>query len=426
MARLPSRRTKSVPAPQLAPRIMARLDELAALSSDPTGLTRLYLSAQHKEAANLTMGWMQAAGMTAAIDAAGTVVGRLEGSRADAKTLILGSHIDTVRNGGHFDGSLGVVVAIEAIAELQRLSRRLPHAIEICAFGDEEGVRFPRTLGGSRAVSGSFEAEALDAVDADNITMRQALIDFGCDPSVIAQIARNPNRTLGYIEVHIEQGPVLENEGQAVGVVTAISGASRFQATIAGMAGHAGTLPMAMRRDALTAAAEMVLAIEKIARDSTGLVATVGQIGVFPGAVNVVPGEVSFSIDIRSPIDQTRRMGIRQIDRELRAIARRRHCTVLLTETYSEKAMTCDHRFIRQFSSAIEHAGGTATGLPSGAGHDGLAMAQLCPIGMLFVRCKGGISHHPAESVTSADVEIAARVLIDFLQQISPTGRSIA
>ena len=431
-----ARRTSRSPYRQLATRIMARLDELSLLTSEQGGLTRLYLSKEHKSAADLITGWMRDAGMTARVDAAGTVTGRLdgkqpggkqpEGTRRDARTLLIGSHIDTVRNAGRFDGTLGVVLAIEAVAELQRTSRSLPFAIEILAFGDEEGVRFPCTLTGSRAVAGSFDPASLEAADADGVSLRQALADFGCDPARIGQVARDQGAVLGYIEVHIEQGPVLEKEGQPVGVVTAISGASRYQVTVGGMAGHAGTLPMPMRRDALTAAAEMVLAIEAIARGEAGLVATVGQIAARPGAVNVVPGEVVFTIDVRSPVDGTRRTGIRQIERDLKTIARRRHCTIQLTETYSEKAATCDQRFIRHFSAAIERVAGNAIGLPSGAGHDGLAMAQLCPIGMLFVRCNGGISHHPTESVKSEDVEVATRVLIEFLDQVSPTGRSIA
>ena len=410
----------------MAPTITARLDALAQLTSQADGLTRTYLSKEHKAAAQLILGWMRDAGMSAKIDAAGTVVGRTEGTRADAKTLLVGSHIDTVRNAGRFDGNLGVVLAIEAVAELRRASTALPCAIEVLAFGDEEGVRFPRTLSGSRAVAGTFDPDALDAVDADRISLRQALVEFGCDPAAIGRAARDPGSVLGYIEVHTEQGPVLETEDQPVGVVTAISGASRYQVTVGGMAGHAGTLPMPMRRDALTAAAEMVLAIETIGRGEAGLVATVGQIAARPGAVNVVPGEVIFSIDVRSPIDGTRRSGVRQIERDLRAIARRRQCGVQLAETYNEKAVTCDQRFIRHFSAAIERAGGNATGLPSGAGHDGLAMAQLCPIGMLFVRCKGGVTHHLSESVKPEDIEVATRVLIDFLGHLSPSGRTIA
>jgi allantoate deiminase len=419
------RRKSRSAAGALAPNVMARLDALSRLSSQSDGLTRLYLTPEHKAAAELVATWMREAGMTAGIDAAGTVVGRLEGSTVSGKTLLIGSHIDTVRNAGRFDGCLGVVTAIEAVGQLQRAGTRLPYAIEVLAFGDEEGVRFPCTLTGSHAVAGSFKPAALDAADADGISVRTALSAFGCAPEAIGKIARDQGSILGYVEVHIEQGPVLEAEKQPVGVVTAISGASRVQVAVTGVAGHAGTLPMPMRRDALTAAAEMILSIEATARATAGLVATVGQISASPGAVNVVPGVCQFTIDMRSPVDTTRRNGLRQIERDVKAIARRRQCTVQFTATYNENAAVCDRRFIRLFSDAIERAGFNATGLPSGAGHDGLALAGLCPIGMLFVRCKGGVSHHPDELVSPDDVDVATRVLIDFLQTLSASGRSI-
>ena len=279
--------------------------------------------------------------------------------------MLIGSHIDTVRNAGRYDGCLGVVAGIEAVAELQRRGKRLAYSVEVLAFGDEEGVRFPATLSGSRTVAGGFDLAALDAVDSDGVSLRAALESFGCDPTRLKATARDQAAVLGYIEMHIEQGPVLESEGQAVGVVTAISGASRLQVAVTGMAGHAGTLPMAMRRDALAASAEMILSVESTGRSSAGLVRGLSaRSRLRRGAVNVVPGSSSFTIDARSPVDRTRRACIRQIERDLKAIARRRQCSVQLTETYNESAVTCDRRFIREFSSAIER---------SGAGGDGLA-----------------------------------------------------
>jgi allantoate deiminase len=409
----------------LAARIMARLDQLATLSASAGEITRLYLTNEHRAAADLVAGWMREAGLSVTLDSAGTVVGRTEGSVSNARTLLVGSHIDTVRNAGRYDGCLGVVLAIEAMAELQRLGRKLPYAVEVLAFGDEEGVRFPRTLNGSRAIAGLLDGDVLEMADANGVDLASALRAFGCDPAKLLKIGREPTSILGYVEVHIEQGPVLEKQGLAVGVVTAISGASRLLVEVTGKAGHAGTVPMPQRRDALSGAAEMVLAVERTARDTAGLVATVGRIEALPGAVNVVPGGAVFTLDIRSPVDRTRRYGFRQIEQEMRAIARRRQLTLRLTETYNEPSAICDQRIISHFSAAMDTLGQAEFGLPSGAGHDGLAMVKLCPIGMLFVRCKGGISHHPDESVKADDVEVATRTLMAFLDRFSTDGRTI-
>ena len=414
------------PARTLAHTILSRVEALSLFTGEAGAITRLYLTPEHRAAAEAIVCWMSEAGMAACIDAAGTVVGRLEGARPDAKTLLIGSHIDSVRNGGRFDGVLGVLVAIEAVAELRRRGKALPFAVEVLAFGDEEGVRFGRTHEGSSVIAGIAGPAALTTTDMAGTTLREALTAFGGDPEGLGGAARNATAVLGYIEVHIEQGPVLEGEGVPVGVVTAISGASRYEVEVTGTAGHAGTLPMTSRRDALTAAAQMVLAVEAIARARNGLVATVGQIHALPGAINVVPGAVELSLDIRSPVDSTRRTGVREIERELRAIARKRHVSVRMHETYNERTVTCDQRFMRHLSAAIEGRGLEVCMLPSGAGHAGVALSKLCPVGMLFVRCKGGISHNPAEAVKPDDVEVAARALIDFLEHVAPGGRSIA
>lgn len=405
---------------------MARLDQLATLSEKPGEITRLYLSQEHKQATDLVADWMRDAGMEVEVDDVANVVGRARGSAKGAKTVMIGSHIDTVRNAGRYDGCLGVVMAIEAMAELRRLGRQLPFNVEVIAFGDEEGVRFPRTLNGSHAVAGGLDTDVFDGADARGTSLSEALRSFGCDPTKAFGIARRPADVLAYVEAHIEQGPVLEAENIAIGVVTAISGASRFLVDVKGKAGHSGTLPMTMRRDALAAAAEMVLAIEEVGRNTNGLVATVGQITASPGAINVVPGHVTFSLDVRSPMDRTRRTGLQEIDRRLRAIARRRQVSVKLNEFYNEKALACDQRLIHQLTAAAEALRVPTIGLPSGAGHDGLAISRLCPVGMLFVRCKGGVSHHPDEAVKADDVEIATRVLLEFLGKVAPTGRSLA
>ncbi len=398
-------------------RVMQRLDELATCSDVAGELTRLYLSPAHKAAVAKVGGWMAEAGMAVHLDAAGNVVGRYEAAPPGAATLLLGSHIDTVRNGGKYDGNLGVVAAIEAVAELHRAGQRRPFAVEVLAFGDEEGVRFPRTLNGSRAVAGTFDPAALDARDDQGTTLRDALIAFGADPARIPACARRRENVLGYVELHIEQGPVLEAEDLPLGVVTAINGATRAGFTVTGQAGHAGTVPMALRRDALAGAAEIVLGIERRCAGEADLVGTVGRIEALPGAVNVIPGETRFTIDVRAPRDAQRRDAFGDILAASEAIATRRRLTVVHTITYDEPAAVCDAALIEALEAALAAVGVRPRRLPSGAGHDALAMAALCPIGMLFLRCRGGVSHHPAESVTAQDVDIAVRALVTFLRQ---------
>lgn len=401
--------------------VMARLDRLGAMSSDPHALTRLFLTPAHRDAAAVVLGWMEEAGMSAAIDAIGNVVGRYPADRADARTLILGSHIDTVRNAGRYDGCLGVVLAIEAVASLRDAGERLPFAVEVIAFGDEEGVRFPEALAGSSAVAGRFDPAVLDASDEDGVTMREALGRFGCDHHGIGALARARAGVLGYLEIHIEQGPVLEAEDLPVGVVTAIAGASRFKVTVSGSAGHAGTVPMHLRQDAFAALAEMACTLERIARDTPNLVATIGQVGAFPGAVNVIPGEATMTVDTRSPDDAIRTAAVEVMRDSFAGIAERRGVGVAIEPFYAEAAAPCAALFRAALRRGIENRGLRALELPSGAGHDGLAMIGLCPIGMLFVRCARGISHNPAESIATADAEVALDVLVDVLRNLSST-----
>jgi allantoate deiminase len=369
---------------------------------------------------------MAEAGMDTRLDAVGSVVGRYEGQTLGLPALLLGSHIDTVRNAGRYDGNLGVIAAIEAVAELHRTAERLSFAIEVLAFGDEEGVRFPMTLAGSKAVAGTFDPAALDCLDAAGVRLGDALAAFGGDPAGIAREARPPDGVFGYVELHIEQGPVLESEELAVGVVTAIAGATRAQIVVKGRAGHAGTVPMALRRDALAAAAEMVLGVERRCAAEPGLVGTVGSLEVQPGAVNVIPGEVRFRIDVRSPGDEHRRRAVDDIVALADGIAARRGLSVTHHMTYEAQAATCSPALMAQLEDAVARVGVPTRRLPSGAGHDGLAIAALCPIAMLFVRCRGGVSHHPSESIEAGDADLAVRVLVDFLRHFEtnmPEGR---
>jgi allantoate deiminase len=383
-------------------------------------LTRLYLTPQHKAAALQVMAWMRQAGMTPEIDAVGNVVGRYEGRTIDGPALLIGSHIDTVKNAGKYDGNLGVVVGIQAVAELHARGERLPFAIEVIAFGDEEGVRFPATLTGSRAVAGVLDPSALDVEDEDRISVREALQNFGCNPFDIPKVPRSKKQVLGYVEVHIEQGPVLETERLPVGIVSAINGASRFRIEVTGVAGHAGTVPMRLRKDALAATAEMVLAVERLALGNEDLVATVGSIEALPGAVNVIASGAHFTLDIRSPKDEVRREAIAALVREFEAIAERRNVALALELFYDEPAAACAPWLMDALEGAVTRFGLRPLRLPSGAGHDGLAMAFLCPIGMLFVRCDGGVSHNPDESITVDDADVATRILVDFLRHIDP------
>jgi allantoate deiminase len=407
-----------------AQRIWDRCEALARLSELEGGLTRVFLSKEQKAASELVLGWMAEAGMSARLDAVGNVVGRYEGARPGLPCLMMGSHLDTVRDAGKYDGMLGVVAAIECVHALNAHGKRLPFAIEVIGFADEEGTRFNATLLGSRAVAGTFRPEALDSLDRDGVSMRAAMREFGLDPARIGAAARRREEVLAYAELHIEQGPVLEAEGLPVGVVTAINGATRFAAELDGMAGHAGTVPMGLRQDALAAAAECVLAVERRCGGEAELVGTVGKLECLPGAVNVVPGKVRFTIDIRAPRDAMRVAAVEDVLAEMRAIAARRNVRLHVTKTHEGGVAACAPWLMDQIGAAVAAEGIPVRRLPSGAGHDGMAMIDLADIGMLFVRCTRGISHNPAEAVALADVEIAARVWLRFIENFDPARKT--
>lgn len=403
-----------------AGRILARCDELARHSELPGGLTRVFLSPESRAATELVLGWMREAGMQARLDAIGNAAGRYEGAAPGAPCLMLGSHLDTVRDAGRYDGMLGVVTAIECVQALHAAGRRLPFAIEVVGFGDEEGVRFGTTLLGSRAVAGIFDPAVLALRDSGGTTLEKALRDFGLDPAAIPALARKSGEVLAYAELHIEQGPVLEAEGLPVGVVTAINGFSRLRVTLAGMAGHAGTVPMHLRRDALAAAAECVLAVERVARRVPELVGTVGRLEAKPGAINVIPGEAMFTIDFRAPRDELREEAVALSLSEVRSIAEKRKVGVRVEPLQSLGVTRCAERLMAQMDEAVAAEGVKVRRLASGAGHDGMALKAITDIAMLFVRCKDGISHHPAESITRDDAALAARVLHRFIANFRP------
>ena len=394
----------------------ARINALAKLSENPDNLTRIYLTNTHAQAIALVGRWMREAGMTTRVDGTGSLRGFYPCADPQAKTLVLGSHIDTVRDAGKYDGSLGILTAIAVLDSLNRQNIKLPFALQVAAFGDEEGVRFPSTLAGSRALAGRFSVASLDETDADGVTRRAALQNFGADPSAISKETLDPDQTLGYIEVHIEQGPVLEAKGAPLGIVTAINGASRGYIHIQGMTGHAGTLPMSMRRDALCTAAEIALGIETIAQSEPDLVATIGQIEVPGGAINVVPGAVKLSIDLRAPLDAQRHRAVQKIEAAIAEITARRGTKAVLDLSYDALAAPCDAALMQRFAKALhERRALPVHHLPSGAGHDAMAFRGRIPIAMLFVRSKDGISHNPAEYSSPQDIGLAAQILYDFI-----------
>ena len=394
--------------------VMERCDILAACSEEPDRLTRRFATPAMRQAQEQVAAWMRAAGMTVRRDNVGNLIGRYEAARRGAPTLLLGSHLDTVRNAGKYDGSLGVLVVLAAIQHLHDHGQHLPYALELLAFADEEGLRYGTAYLGSAAVAGTFDPSDLRRVDADGIAMAEAVRACGGDADAIAADRRRPDDLLGYCEVHIEQGPVLEARGLPVGVVTAIAGQSRIGVTFRGTAAHAGTVPMERRRDALCAAAEFVLAVESLALSRLGLVATVGQIAAEPGASNVIPGLATLSLDVRHQDDAVRAAACGDLQQQAAAIAGRRGGAMDWRPVQEHRAVPCAPGLTQLLAEAIAALGYLVVALPSGAGHDAAVLAALTGVAMLFVRCRGGISHHPDESVTAEDVAVALDVLRRF------------
>jgi allantoate deiminase len=387
--------------------IMERCDLLAAVSSTRGAIERVYLSPEHARVNAMAAAWMEEAGMRTWQDAAGNQCGRYEGASAGQPALMLGSHLDTVIDAGRYDGILGVMLAIGVVSRLNSAGVRLPFAIEVVAFGDEEGTRFGTALLGSRAVAGTWDEHWWELEDAQGTTLVDAFHEFGLDPSRISTAARAADDLLGYLEAHIEQGPYLEEADRALGVVSSIAGARRFALTLTGKAGHAGGVPFDRRRDALTGAAEAVLAVERIARDN-GCIATVGRLEAFPGAVNVIPGRVEFSLDLRAEFDDVRDRVWDEIQHAMSETARRRRLALTVEETHGAPAVVASDRLQDVIREGIRATGDEEPMvLFSKAGHDAMAIAELTEYAMLFLRCEGGVSHHPEENVTEADVAVA-------------------
>jgi allantoate deiminase len=403
----------------LGARAYAMIAELAAISAEPGRLVRLFLSPEHRRAADVVARWMHEAGLAVGEDALGTLRGRFGNAR---RRLLIGSHIDTVIDAGKYDGPLGVIAGILAVEPFVRAKAKLPFGVDVLAFGDEEGSRFPATMTSSSACAGVFDSEALTSADANGVTLGAALRAYGKLPQDIAAAAYRPQDAAAYVEVHIEQGPVLEQKGEPLGVVTGIVGQSRLRVTVTGEAGHAGTVPMLHRRDPLAGAAEMTLALEKIARQhpEDGMVGTVGRLEALPGAANIIPGRVVFTVDLRALTDRLRRQAVERFEDEARRIATARGLKVAIESFHEIDTAHCSEPLQNLLASSISDVGHMPVRLPSGAGHDAQVMTRLCPSAMLFVRCRGGISHSPAEFASVSDMGVAIAALIRFIERFQP------
>jgi allantoate deiminase len=411
-------------ASQLGSRAFAMLAALNRFTDEPGKLTRLYLSPAHKLAVGHVLESMRGIGLNAHVDALGSVQGRMEGRAPGLPAVMIGSHIDTVKDAGAYDGNLGVVAGLLVAEALRPHAANLPFALEVIAFGDEENVRFPTNLSTSAALSSGYDPIWLDARDTDGISVREALVAFGGDPDGAAVLQRPEGSIIGYLELHIEQGPVLEVNDEPVGIVTAVNAQIRARVRVTGEAGHAGTVPMALRKDALAASAEMVLAMEEIAQAHPDAVGTVGVLKPEPGATNVVPGAVSFTIDFRAPLDETVASMNAAVQSRFAAIAARRGVSLAI-EPYSRLSAT---PMAASLQTALERgiartgANLKARRIPSGAGHDAMTMARAFPAAMLFVRNEKGISHSPLENMTEEDAGIAIKVMLETVLALAAEG----
>ena len=399
---------------------MARCDVIAGFSTEAGRITRPFGTPALVQARNAIAEWMEQGGLSTRVDAVGTLRGVYPASASQRdRKLLIGSHIDSVRDAGRYDGVLGVLLALAAVEGLGE-DRPLPFPVEIVAFPDEEGLRFQTTYLGSAALAGTFDPSWLDLLDDEGLTLREAITQCGGDPTGITGAKLMPGEAFAYLEAHIEQGPRLEAAGLALGAVTAISGQTRVNVGFKGVAGHAGTVPMSMRHDAAPAAAEMVLAAERLARQTPELLATVGRIVIEPGASNVIPGSVALTLDIRHPLDDARTRAVATLHAAAAQSAQSRGLELDWRIMRDHPSTPCDASLTRVIERAASSAmGKAAPALPSGAGHDAVTMADAVPVGMMFLRCQGGISHNPAESVDVDDVAAAILALDGILDQLA-------
>jgi allantoate deiminase len=399
-----------------AEEVIARCKKLASFSEDTGRTRRTFLSPPMRDCHREITRWLTVAGANVRVDAAGNVRGLYAALQSTAPRLLFGSHLDTVPNAGAFDGILGVVIAVALLESLQH--RRLPFAIEVAGFSEEEGVRFGTPFIGSRALVGRLDEELLNCVDAHGISVRTAIKDFGLNPSEIPH-ARLSDDTLAYLEFHIEQGPVLASLNRALGAVEAIAAQTRMEFVFVGRANHAGTTPMHLRHDAIAAAAEWIVAVERMAHDHPGLVATVGQIATKPGATNVIAGEARATLDVRHQTDDIRDRAVDNLVRLAHEIAERRGMSLQQRVLLSQPAVAMDPFLVDQIQEAIRGTGCQPHRMTSGAGHDAMILAEKIPAAMIFLRSPGGISHDPAESVETEDVAKALECGLHLLEQLA-------
>ena len=397
------------------------LDELGRVTDEPGRLTRTFLSPAMERANELVGRWMREAGLSVREDETGNLIGRLECPVKSARTLLMGSHLDTVRNAGRFDGALGVVLPIVALMNLKERRIALPFHVEVLGFSEEEAVRFTGAYIGSKAYTGRLRVADLRLRDTRNQTLLEVIEAHAEKRFAPPKSVHRAADLLGYVEVHIEQGPVLESKKLAVGVVSTIASQARGRLTFRGKAGHAGTTPMNLRRDALAGAAEFIIFAEAFAGARPPLVATVGTINVPAGAANVIPGETVLSIDVRHANDAACDAAVAELVRQARRTARGRQLVCKWEPTMRHLATPCSPQLTKQLSRSIRTVQGKGLSLISGAGHDGVVMAALTPIAMLFVRCRDGLSHHPGEYAAPKDLDVALRVIVDFLERLGET-----
>jgi allantoate deiminase len=404
-----------------AARIMARCDALAVYSIEPGAITRPYGTPALTAAMDDVASWMRNAGMKTRRDAIGNLIGVYDAAPdvPSPQTFLIGGHLDSVRNAGRYDGILGVLSGVAAVERLHARRTRLPFNVMVVAFVDEEGLRFHTTYLGSRAFAGTFDDAMLEVTDSEGRSLADVIRANGRDPGDIPAGAQDPASLLGWVEAHIEQGPVLEAADLPVGVVQAIVGGTRAAITFRGVAGHAGTVPMGNRHDALCAAAEFVLAVERVAGTRAGMVGTVGQLEVEKASSNVIPGEVRLTLDLRHHVDITRAEAERELRDAAREIADRRGVALDWQEVQGYACTVCDLDLTAALARAVERAGIAPRRLPSGAGHDAVTLSAVMPVAMLFVRCRGGVSHNPAESITESDVAVTCQVLDNLLDDLA-------
>ena len=400
----------------LADEVIARCRKLASFSEDADSTRRTFLSAPMHDCQREVSSWMKTLGMVVSVDAVGNLRGLYPGASPAAPRILIGSHLDTVPNAGAYDGILGVMLALGLVESLDGL--KLPFEIEVVGFSEEEGVRFGVPFIGSRGLVGRVDEDLLNRHDADGVSVRKAIQDFGLNPDELPDAVLRDN-ALGYLEFHIEQGPILENLNRPLGVVESIAGQNRLEFTFSGRANHAGTTPMHLRHDALAAAAEWIVAVEATARQTTGLVATVGFVEAKPGANNVIAGEARATLDVRHASDKMRTQALDDLAREAQAIAAKRGLSVKWRTLLAQNAVAMDPFLTSQIELAIRNSGCGPHRMPSGAGHDAMILAEKVPAAVIFLRTPGGISHDPAESVHPDDVARALDCGLHLLTQLA-------